>query len=105
MRVKMTALAVTASAVLGVGATAAGAAGPPPPPTAPGGQTVTQIAAGLHTPTSFAFGAGKVFEGDVGPETSKEPNGGVYLLTGGKGVNLAGSPIYVSGLAWDKSGL
>jgi glucose/arabinose dehydrogenase len=106
MRVKMTALAVTASAVLAVGATAAGAAGPPPPPTAPGGQTVTQVAAGLKTPTSFAVGAGKVFEGDGGnAPDSKPPNGGVYLLTGGKGVKLAGSPQFVSGLAWQKSAL
>jgi glucose/arabinose dehydrogenase len=105
MRVKMTALAVTASAMLGVGATAAAAAGPPPPPTAPGGQTVTQIAAGLQTPTSFAVGAGKVFEGDGGSESSKVPNGGVYLLGGGKGVKLAGSPNFVSGLAWHKSAL
>jgi glucose/arabinose dehydrogenase len=105
MRVKMTALAVTASAVLGVGAATAGAAGPPPPPTAPGGQTVTQVAAGLKTPTSFAVGAGKVFEGDGGAETSKVPNGGVYLISGGKAVKLAGSPNFVSGLAWHKNAL
>jgi len=94
-----------ATAVLGAGATAAGAAGPPPPPKAPGGQTVTQIASGLKTPTSFAFGAGKVFEGDGGSESSKVPNGGVYLLSGGKGVKLAGSPQFVSGLAWHKNAL
>ena len=105
MRVKMTALAVTASAVLGVGVTTAGAAGPPPPPTAPGGQTVTLVASGLQTPTTFAVGAGKVFEGDGGSESSKVPNGGVYLLGGGKGVKLAGSPNFVSGLAWHKSAL
>ena len=68
-------------------------------------QTVTQVAAGLQTPTSFAVGAGKVFEGDGGSETSKVPNGGVYLLSGGKGVKLAGSPNFVSGLAWHKSAL
>ncbi len=66
MRARATALAVMATAALGAGATAAGAAGPPPPPTAPGGQTVTQVAAGLQTPTSFATGAGQVFEGDGG---------------------------------------
>jgi len=105
MRARATALAVMATAALGVGATAAGAAGPPPPPTAPGGQTVTQVAAGLQTPTSFAFGAGKVFEGDGGSESSKVPNGGVYLLTGGAGVKLAGSPQFVSGLAWHQNAL
>ena len=106
MRARATALAVLATAALGAGATAAGAAkGPPPPPTAPGGQTVTQVAAGLNTPTSFAAGAGKVFEGDGGAETSKVPNGGVYLLAGGKGVKLAGSPNFVSGLAWHQGAL
>jgi glucose/arabinose dehydrogenase len=106
MRVKMTALAVTASAVLGVGATTAAAAGPPPPPTAPGGQAVTQVASGLKTPTSFAVGAGKVFEGDGGNSSGKKPpNGGVYLLSGGKGVKLAGSPQFVSGLAWHQGAL
>ena len=106
MRAKATAAAVLATAALGAGASAAGAAkGPPPPPTAPGGQTVTQVAAGLKTPTSFAVGAGKVFEGDGGSESSKVPNGGVYLLGGGKGVKLAGSPQFVSGLAWQKGAL
>jgi glucose/arabinose dehydrogenase len=32
-------------------------------------------------------------------------NGGVYLLTGGTGVKLAGSPNFVSGLAWQKGAL
>jgi glucose/arabinose dehydrogenase len=105
MRVRATAFAITVCAALGVGATTAGAAGPPPPPTAPGGQTVTQVAAGLQTPTSFAVGAGQVFEGDGGAETSKVPNGGVYLLTGGAGVKLAGSPNFVSGLAWHQGAL
>jgi glucose/arabinose dehydrogenase len=81
---------------------AAAAAGSPPPPKSPTGRTVTQIAAGggLATPTSFAFGDGKIFEGDAGKETSKVPNGGVFVLTNGKGDKLAGSPAYVSGLAW-----
>ncbi len=33
------------------------------------------------------------------------PNGGVYLLTGGAGVKLAGSPNFVSGLAWRQGAL
>jgi glucose/arabinose dehydrogenase len=107
MRAKATAVAVLATAALGAGASAAGAAkGPPPPPTAPGGQTVTQVAAGLKTPTSFAVGNGKVFEGDGGNTSgNKPPNGGVYLLSGGKGIKLAGSPEFVSGLAWQKGAL
>jgi glucose/arabinose dehydrogenase len=88
-------------------AAAAQAAGPPPPPKAAGGQTVTQVAiGGIHTPTSFAFGAGQVFEGDGGADNSSgPPNGGVFVLKGGTGVKLAGSPLFVSGLAWHKGAL
>ncbi|MGI8714247.1 MAG: PQQ-dependent sugar dehydrogenase [Solirubrobacteraceae bacterium] len=93
-----------AGAVLGsfglLGGSAVAAAGPPPPPTAVGGQTVTQVAAGLHTPTAFAFGGGKVFEADGSPD-----NGGVFLLSGGTGTKLAGSPKFVAGLAWYKGAL
>ena len=86
---------------------ASAASGPPPPPKSPTGKTVTQVAAGggLATPTSFAFGDGQVFEGDAGMETSKLPNGGVFVLKNGKGEKLAGSPIYVSGLAWHDGSL
>jgi glucose/arabinose dehydrogenase len=106
MRRSAIALAATAGATLAIGATTAAAAqGPPPPPTAVGGQTVTQIAANLQTPTSFAYGAGKVFEGDGGSESSKIPNGGVYVISGGTGTKLAGSPQFVSGLAWRKGSL
>lgn len=97
-------LALAAGGALAVsGATAAIAAGPPPP-TATNGHKVTQVAAGLGTPTSFAFGDGKVFEGDGG-NSQTVPNGGVFLLKGGKGVKLAGSPQYVAGLAWHKGAL
>jgi glucose/arabinose dehydrogenase len=107
MRRRAIALATAAGATLALGAVAAeaGAAGPPPPPTAPGGQTVTLVASGLQTPTSFAAGGGKVFEGDGGGSSSKVPNGGVYLLSGGKGIKLPGSPNFVSGLAWHKGAL
>ena len=63
------------------------------------------IGGGIATPTSFAFGKGQVFEGDGGAETSKIPNGGVFVLKGGTGVKLAGSPMFVSGLAWHKGAL
>jgi glucose/arabinose dehydrogenase len=90
-----------------VPAAVAQAAGPPPPPKAAGGKTVTQVAigGGLATPTSFAFGAGQVFEGDGGPESNGPPAGGVYLLKNGTGVKLANSPAFVSGLAWHKGAL
>jgi glucose/arabinose dehydrogenase len=88
---------VVASGVLGAGAQAASA---PPPPVSTNGNPVELVASGLHTPTSFAFGGGQVFEGDAGPETSKIPNGGVYVLTGGGATKLAGSPQFVAGLAF-----
>jgi glucose/arabinose dehydrogenase len=86
---------------------AAQAAGPPPPPKAAGGKTVTQVAigGGLATPTSFAFGKGQVFEGDGGPESNGPPKGGVFALQNGTGVKLAGSPSFVSGLAWHQGAL
>jgi glucose/arabinose dehydrogenase len=88
-----------------LGAAAATAAGPPPPPTSTNGNPVQLVAAGLHTPTSFAFGAGKVFEGDGGSETANPPNGGVFVLDGGKATKLANSPAFVAGLAWHKNTL
>jgi glucose/arabinose dehydrogenase len=91
-------------AVSAVFATAAVAAGPPPP-TATSGKPITQVAAGLGTPTSFAFGGGNVFEGDGGNSKSGPPNGGVFLLKGGTGTKIAGSPNFVGGLAWYKGAL
>ena len=104
IRARSTALVLSAGATLGCAAGVAHAAGPPPPH-APGGQKVKLVASGLQTPTSFAFGAGKMFEGDGGSESSTVPNGGVYLLSHGKGVKLAGSPAFASGLAWRKGSL
>lgn len=84
---------------------AAQAAGGPPPPTSTNGNTVQLVASGggLQTPTSFAFGAGRVFEGDGGSSTaSGPPNGGVNVLKGGTAVKLAGSPQFVAGVLWHK---
>lgn len=102
----LTVLAATLACSCLPAAVSQAAQGPPPPPTAPGGQTVTQVAigGGIGTPTSFAFGAGQVFEGDGGTG-SGPPNGGVFLLKGGTGVKLAGSPSFVAGLAWYKGAL
>ncbi len=103
------ALAIAAGLACGLlPVTAASAAsGPPPPPKSPTGKAVTQVAAGggLATPTSFAFGAGQIFEGDAGVESSKLPHGGVFVLKHGKGHKLDGSPSYVSGLAWHRGSL
>ncbi len=82
------------------GASAATAAGPPPPPTSTNGNPVQQVASGLGTPTSFAFGGGAAFEGDAGSNQSGPPNGGVFLLKNGSATKLHGSPNFVAGLAW-----
>jgi glucose/arabinose dehydrogenase len=99
--------AFLAASVVSVGGTAgvASAAGGPPPPKGVGGAKVQQVAAGLHTPTSFAFGAGTLFEGDGGVETAQPPNGGVFAIKGGTGTLLAGSPQFVAGLAWHAGAL
>jgi glucose/arabinose dehydrogenase len=101
----MAASVITAGAVA---ATATAAGGPPPPPKAFNGAKVTlvtQAGSGLNTPTSFAFGGGNVFEGDGGAETSKIPNGGVFLLKGATATKLPNSPAFVAGLAWHKGAL
>lgn len=97
--IKLSSASVAAFGIFGA---VAGAAGPPPPPTATNGHAVQQVAAGLTTPTSFAFGAGKVFEGDGGSEDGKTL-GGVFVLANGTGTRLAGSPPFVAGLAWRKN--
>jgi glucose/arabinose dehydrogenase len=63
------------------------------------------VASGLKTPTSFAFGAGQVFVGDGGSESSKIPNGGVYVLRHGVGVKIPSRLKFVAGLAWHKNAL
>lgn len=96
--------AAVAALTMLVGTPAAGAAAPPPP-TATAGQSVTTVASGLGTPTSFAFGPGLVFEGDGGNETKGPPNGGVFLLADGKATKLAQAPQFVAGLAWHNGSL
>ncbi len=102
-------LAALAASVLGCGALAASAtAGAAPTsragaPTATNGHAVQTFATGLTTPTSFAFGAGQVFEGDGGNPPAKA--GGVYVLKEGQAVRLADSPPFVAGLAWHKDTL
>ena len=101
---KLLLASLTTGAVFATSAVAAAPSGPPPP-TATGGQTVTLVAAGLSTPTSFAFGGGSVFEGDGGTESSGPPNGGVFVLKGGTATKLPGSPQFVAGLAWHQGAL
>jgi len=100
--------AAVSAAVIGVFAAGAGAAGGPPPPSSTNGHAVQTVAAGLGTPTSFAFGAGNVFEGDGGAQptaTTPAVPGGVYLLKHGQATRLPGSPQFVGGLAWRKGTL
>jgi glucose/arabinose dehydrogenase len=94
-----------AAAVLTAGLVASAASAAGGPPTGVGGAKVQQVAAGLHTPTSFAFGAGTLFEGDGGAETAKPPNGGVFAIKGGTGTLVPGSPQFVAGLAWHRGAL
>lgn len=105
MRGRTAALIAAWAITTGVVAGAATAAGPPPPKGLHGAK-IRQFAAGLHTPTSFAFGGGNVFAGDGGSEqASGPPNGGVFLLKGGTATAIPGSPQFVSGLAWHKGTL
>jgi glucose/arabinose dehydrogenase len=92
-------------AACGLICSGAAAAGGPPPPMSTNGQPVQLVASGLGTPTSFAFGAGNVFEGDGGSSQSGPPNGGVFLLEHGTATKLPHSPNFVAGLAWRKDTL
>ncbi len=105
MRGRTAALIAASAVATGVAASTAMAAGPPPPPKATNGHQVQLVASGLHTPTSFAFGGGNVFEGDGGAESNKVPNGGVFVLKNGTGTLIPGSPQFVAGLAWHKGAL
>jgi glucose/arabinose dehydrogenase len=97
-------IAVAAAMASGVvAASASAASGPPPAPTATNGHKVTEVAAGLTTPTSFAFGGGTVFEGDGG--NLPQSPGGVYALKGGKATLVPHSPLFVAGVAWHKGTL
>jgi glucose/arabinose dehydrogenase len=73
----------------------------PPPPVSSNGHPVQLVASGLKTPTSFAFGDGRVFVGDGGnSEGSAPPNGGVYVLKGGTAVKIPSPVLFVAGLTW-----
>ena len=93
-------LAATLTFALAAPAVSASAA-PPPLPVSTNGHKVELVASGLKTPTSFAFGDGRVFVGDGGnSEGSAPPNGGVYVLKNGTAVKIASPLKFVAGLAW-----
>ncbi len=73
---------------------------PPPPPTSTNGHPVQLVASGLKTPTSFAFGAGRIFVGDGGSESSGPPDGGVFVIKKGVARRIPSPLRFVAGLAW-----
>src|SRR6201996_7203783 len=92
---------LAATLALALTAPAARARSGPPPPVSTNGHPVQLVASGLKTPTSFAFGDGRVFVGDGGnSEGSAPPNGGVYVLKGGTAVKIASPVLFVAGLTW-----
>ena len=84
---------------LALGTPLASASQGPPPPISTNGHKVQLVASGLHTPTSFAFGHGRVFVGDGGSEKGP-PNGGVYVLRHGHAIKIASALKFVAGLAF-----
>ena len=92
--------ALLAGAVAGTSALAAGSTGP----TTRRGASAQLVAAGVATPTSFAFGDGHVFFSDGTPPTAA-PAGGVYVIYRGKAVKILGSPPSAFGVTWHKGTL
>jgi hypothetical protein len=89
-------------AVCGMLASAASAASAAAPlPTPAKGATLEVVAAGVSTPTAFAFGGGNVFVSDGTLPTG----GGVYVLKGATAVRLPGSPSASFGVTWRKDTL
>jgi len=86
-------------------ATPAAAAGGSPSPQTTTGVSAQLVASGLKTPTSFAFGDGTLFEGDGGTTWTGGGNGGLYVLKGGSGIKLPGSPRFIAGMAWHDNAL
>ena len=96
--VRVVCASLVAFAALG---SVAAAAGPPLPKVAHGGKAEL-FASGVHTPTGFAFGAGKVFVSDG---TLPPPGGGVYVIDKGNARLLPGSPVASFGVVWRKGTL
>ncbi len=99
MRRGLVLVALTAAAAI-VASLAMAAQGPPPPPQAVNGHSVAVVARGIPTPTTFAFGAGRLFVAAFGSEEKPMIPGGVYVVSGGRATKLPGSPAHVFGLAW-----
>jgi hypothetical protein len=98
MRTRGAALIALVSAV--AIASAADAAKGPPLPKAVNGHAVTVVARGVPTPTTLAFGGGRIFVAGFGDEQHPKVTGGVYMIKDGKPVKIPGSPPHVYGLAY-----
>src|ERR1700749_124108 len=97
---------LAAGPALGLGIPLASASSGAPPPVSTNGHKVQLVASGLKTPTSSAFGDGRVFVGDGGnSEGSAPPNGGGYVLKNGTAGKIASPLKFVAGLAWDHNKL
>jgi glucose/arabinose dehydrogenase len=102
LKVRLFAAGVLSTGAFAAVLASAASAAPVPVPTPAPGATLQQVAAGVSTPTAFAFGAGNVFVSDgttptgpAGPFT-----GGVYVLKGGVATRLIGSPTVSFGVTW-----
>lgn len=96
-------LAAAALAAGLIGTTALGA-GTPGKPKTRSGKLAQLVAAGVATPTGFAFGDRTVFMSD-GTPPSAAPAGGVYVLRHGAPLKLADSPPFSFGVAWHRGTL
>jgi glucose/arabinose dehydrogenase len=96
------AAAAVGAAICALAATAS--AGTAAAPKSTTGKSVQLVASGLMVPTSFAFGDGAVFEGDGGNST-KLPNGGLYVLKNGKATKVTTALAFVGGLQFHAGAL
>jgi len=69
-------------------------------PRAANGHPVTAVARRIPTPTAFAFAYGRIFVAGYGNEDRPAVRGGVFVVSGGKAVELPGSPAHAFGLAF-----
>ncbi len=74
----------------------------PPAPTSPTGLKIHQVATGLQTPTSFAWGHRAMFAADGTQNAPTSFAGGVYQLKHGTARKLKDSVVWASGLAFHK---
>jgi len=105
MRRRTTALLAAALISAGAVATAASAAGPPAPKTYGGAKVSAYATTGLLNVTSLAWDGSTAFAGSSG-NSSKIPNGGLYVIKAGAGVKVSPPTVlFVGGVAWHDGAL